>query len=176
MVDQALVEYRPIEDFPGYRVGSDGTVWTSWRRGNRPIITDVWRRLKPWNVNGYLMVSLRAGKEVKRDLVHRLVLIAFVGECPKGKEACHDPDPDRSNCRLSNLRWDTRKANHADKIKHGTAQRGENHFRSRLTVEDVLKIRQMRIDGAVYDLIARHFEIDRSTVCQIVNRKTWKHV
>lgn len=26
------VEYRDIPEFPGYRVGSDGSVWSAWSR------------------------------------------------------------------------------------------------------------------------------------------------
>lgn len=32
----AVVEYRLIEGFPGYRVGNDGTVWTLWTKGGVP--------------------------------------------------------------------------------------------------------------------------------------------
>jgi len=170
------VEYREIPGFPGYRVGNDGTVWTSLRRGSRPIPTDNWRLLKPWKINGYLMVGLYRKRELKRELVHRLVLIAFVGECPEGQEACHDPDPDRGNCRLSNLRWDTRKANHADRVDHGTVLRGIDHPKSRLTSAQVLQIRERHALGDGYRKIAVEFGIDHSNVALIVKRKTWKHI
>ena len=29
--NQSTVEYRDIQGFPGYRVGSDGSVWTQWK-------------------------------------------------------------------------------------------------------------------------------------------------
>lgn len=52
--------------------------------------------------------------------VCRLVLLAFVGPCPEGQEACHDPDPNPMNCRLLNLRWDTRSENRLDRVRHET--------------------------------------------------------
>lgn len=64
----------------------------------------------------YLHVSLGSANSRK---VHRLVLLAFVGPCPPGMEACHN-NGDRFDNRLSNLRWDTRSANNLDKNAHGT--------------------------------------------------------
>lgn len=69
---------------------------------------------------GYPRTGLsRAGKS-KLVLVHRLILLAFVGPCPPGMEGCHE-DGDPLNCTLANLRWDTPKANKADSIRHGTS-------------------------------------------------------
>ena len=52
--------------------------------------------------------------------VHRLVALAFHGPCPGDEyEVCH-VDGDRANNAASNVRWDTRKANAADKLLHGT--------------------------------------------------------
>lgn len=51
-------------------------------------------------------------------LAHRLVLTVFVGPCPEGMEGCHN-DGDPSNNHVSNLRWDTRRSNILDAIKHG---------------------------------------------------------
>lgn len=64
---------------------------------------------------GYRLASVR-GRNV---LAHRLVLEAFVGPCPEGMQACHN-DGDRMNTRVGNLRWDTPKANSADRWRHGT--------------------------------------------------------
>jgi hypothetical protein len=47
-------------------------------------------------------------------------------------EACHG-DGDSANNRLGNLRWDTPTNNHADKILHGTTNRGERSGTAKLT-------------------------------------------
>ena len=44
------------------------------------------------------------------------------GEPQTGMQCCHY-DGDRTNAALDNLRWDTVKANHADKKRHGTYYR-----------------------------------------------------
>lgn len=69
--------------------------------------------------DGYGAVALwRDGVKVQW-LVHRLVLTAFVGECPPSLEGCHNDGNPRNN-RLDNLRWDTRSENQLDRVKHGT--------------------------------------------------------
>jgi hypothetical protein len=63
-------------------------------------------------------VNLQLAGEGHAERVHRLVLLAFVGPCPKGMEACHwDDNP--GNNHLSNLRWDTSLANKRDMARNG---------------------------------------------------------
>ena len=69
--------------------------------------------------NGYIHVMLRFGGKSYCKSVHRLVLEAFVGQCPDWMEGCHN-NGDRADNRLENLRWDTPKANNSDKEEHGT--------------------------------------------------------
>lgn len=78
------------------------------------------RILKPWahHRTGYLSVGLYIDTKSKRFLVHRLVLTTFVGEPPAGTECCHN-NGNRADNRLENLRWDTKKANAQDTLKHG---------------------------------------------------------
>lgn len=52
------------------------------------------------------------------QMVHRLVLTAFVGPCPPGLEGCHSNGIATDN-RLVNLRWDTHEANIQDLVRHG---------------------------------------------------------
>lgn len=77
-------------------------------------------------IHGYLAVRL-CKKGVKyATTVHRLVLETFVGLCPDSMEACHN-NGIRDDNRLGNLRWDTRKNNQRDRIKHGTDSKGKNN-------------------------------------------------
>jgi hypothetical protein len=47
------VSYRPIEGFPGYRVGDDGSVWSCKRPGSRAARTGDWFRRCPTLSEGY---------------------------------------------------------------------------------------------------------------------------
>lgn len=69
--------------------------------------------------NGYHMVSLCVKSKPKGRLVHRLVLMSFIGPAPLGMEACHNNGVSGDN-RLSNLRWGTHLDNIKDKFLHGT--------------------------------------------------------
>ena len=104
--------------------------------------------------------------------VHRLVLLAFKGPPPRRHESCHnDGNPEHNH--LSNLRWDTRKSNHADRIRHGTTNRGEQCGTSKLTTKQVLAIRK---DQRLQREIAADYGILQNHVSRIKNRVRWAHV
>jgi hypothetical protein len=87
---------------------------------------------------GYLSVALYKNGKIKRLSTHRLVLEAFMGQCPNGMECAHN-DGNKQNNKLKNLRWDTPSNNHGDKLKHGTWQGGENNGSAKLTWSAVKK-------------------------------------
>ncbi len=98
--------------------------------------------------------------------VHRVVMEAFVGPCPDGMEVCHG-DGDPMNARLDNLRYDTRKANHADKKRHGTSNSGSRHGNSKLTEDQVLRMRSNYAKGiGTYKSLSDEYEVHIRTICQ----------
>lgn len=77
--------------------------------------------------DGYRKITLcKPGQPNKGAYVHRLVLLAFVGPCPDGMEACHRNAVKNDN-RLVNLRWDTASENNKDIVRLG------RHFGKRKT-------------------------------------------
>jgi len=169
------VEYRPVDGFPGYRVGDDGSVWSCLTRTGG---FGEWKKLKGWQDRfGYLHFTLTIpGVRQKSRPGHRLVLEAFRGPCPVGMEACHSPDRAPSNNALANLRWDTHASNHADKTLHGTAQIGENHGMHKITEADVTAIDAALVAGMSHDQIAADFGICLQLVAAIAGRRLWPHV
>lgn len=87
-----------------------------------------------------LFTALYKDGTMKQKYIHQLVLENFVGPCPENMQACHN-DGNAFNNRVENLRWDTCKNNHADKIKHGTTSLGEKNYAHKLTYNQVLNIR-----------------------------------
>jgi len=67
----------------------------------------------------YRVVCLGGRDGWRPFLVHRLILMAFVGLPEEGQEACHN-NGDGADNRLENLRWGTHAENCADQAKHGT--------------------------------------------------------
>lgn len=179
------IEYRDIVGFEGYRVGSDGSVWSCRAKGrrykhsqSRPLISE-WKRMKtPVLVSGYLSVALRntAGKVITMH-VHRLVLEAFVGPCPNGMEACHYPDKTRTNCSIDNLRWDTRSANAKDCVIHSTMQPGYVHHSAKLSIDIVHNARLRYAQGGIsLSKLSAEYGVNRATLGEAIRKKTWKHV
>jgi hypothetical protein len=88
-------------------------------------------------------------------------------------ECRHFPDPDPANNRLDNLSWSTPKQNAADKLVHGTSQRGERHPCAKLSTDDIHDIRQLVADGCPRRLAARWFGVSPDTIRLIALRETW---
>lgn len=130
--NQSTVEYRTLPEHDGYRVGSDGSVWSCWQKfgilgkgGAFSIKTSQWKRLSgSLNQDGYLRVKIKtaSGSRIER-LVHQLVLFAFVGPRPAGCESCHNNGIKTDN-RRENLRWGTPSENQQDAVRHGTRKTG----------------------------------------------------
>lgn len=170
-------EYRTIERFPGYRFGSDGSVWTRWQGTRVRFQTDTWRRINGCLSNGYPEVYLRAdGERAGRGYrTHRLILEAFVGPCPVGMEGCHN-DSNPLNCNLDNLRWDTKAGNDADKVHRGTILRGSGVRNAKLNEEKVLEIRRLWAKGGKLKDLAAAYGVTDRLIRYICRNHIWKHV
>lgn len=124
--------------------------------------------------NGYKRVNFWNNGNRKQFLVHRLILLAFVGPCPKGMEVAHF-DGDKLNNNLSNLRYTTRSENNnQDKLRHGRLCRGETHGQSKLTESNVRDIRQLLASKRYKQReIAAMFGISQCTVADIGLKRRW---
>lgn len=171
-VPQQEVGYRDIPGWPGYRVGSDGTVWSCLRicHGPRRIVEGEWRlkRPTPHCRDGRPMVFLSLNGKRKTFCVHTIVLLAFVGPKPAGMECCH-ADGNKSNNRLDNLRWDTPKSNRRDALVHGTQP-------SKLVAGQVVEIRRLAGEGLKPAELARRFGCTHQQIRRIVSGDCWGHI
>ena len=174
-----------VAGFPRYEISADGIVFTclvrrrvGGRRGGFEwVLGEQWRPLsQSVDKNGYRRVGLRRDGRLISQSVHRLVLRSFIGECPDGMVACHGNGTPSDN-RLENLRWDTPRNNHYDKVLHGTFQQGSLAGNSKLTEQDVREIAGL-IRGSSISLagIARKFGVCRTVIRAIANGDTWRHV
>lgn len=125
--------------------------------------------------NPYPTLSLTKDFIDTMHYVHHLVLAAFIGPRPEGCEACHG-DGNTTNNSESNLRWGTRKDNHADKRLHGTHLAGDRHPGAKLTVIDVRVIRKLHAVGVCVQTVLNYFKISRSNHWRIVTRQLWTNV
>jgi hypothetical protein len=167
--------WAPYPPCPTYEISTHGRARSTDRRAlsrwgaTRLVRGRVLALAK--SPQGYLFFGLCDGASQKPCYVHRAVLLAFVGEPGDGEEACHQ-NGDKQDNRLENLRWDSRKANHADKFLHGTAQIGESNGSAKLTAANVQSIRG---DKRTLREIAVEFGISVSTASRVRRGDTWRH-
>lgn len=158
-----MEQWRPVVGYAGlYEVSDHGRVRNSQND----------RMKQPTEREGRLFVLLWKNNKCRLWRVHRLVLIAFVGPPPKDHECCHN-DGNAMNNHLSNLRWGTPTENQADRVKHGTSNRGEQCGTAKLTSEQV---RAIRADTRTQEAIAATYGIRASQVSRIKNRVRWAHL
>jgi len=129
-------------------------------------------RTSPSKKDGYVRIAVSEGKKKKIRYLHRFVLEAFRGQSLPGFEACHI-DGNRSNNQLLNLRWDTRKGNHADKNRHGTQPRGERLSNAKLTESVVRLIRRSSLSAPK---LARQLGVSKTLIWNVRTFIAWRHV
>jgi hypothetical protein len=123
-----MEHWLPVPDYEGlYEVSDMGRIRSQERivaqvdRCGRPYQRRVAVRIlrtTPNTQTGYPRVNSHRNGKGRTIAVHQLVLSAFRGRCPPGREACHANDI-RADNRLSNLRWDTPSANNFDCVRNG---------------------------------------------------------
>ena len=125
---------------------------------------------------GYRTASLWHGNEAKSFLVHRLVMMAFSGPCPEGREVNHR-NGDKADNRLENLEYVTRQENIDHAVETGLiANKGEGNSQSKLSAGDVQRIRgEYRPGGGPgYKALARRYGVTWGAVRNIVKRRNWE--
>ena len=171
-------KWKPIPGFAGYDVSSEGRVrsfWTVGRfakiDGSKPTIKSTYL-----DKDGYCLVCLNSNRKQTTCKVHRLVLMAFSGECPDGMESCHN-NGSRSDNRIENLRWDTKSSNQSDRVIHGTSQHGQRHNMAKLSSSQVSEIRELfSLKKESRKDLASRFNVSISQIGNIVTGRKWKEV
>ena len=122
--------WKPVVGYDGaYEVSPLGVV-----RSRRQV-------LKPQPApNGYLTVNLSLAGRSKRQCIHTLVALAFLGPRPTGRQIAH-LDGVKANNAATNLAYVTASDNCLQRRDHGTQRLGVQHHRARLDPETVAMLR-----------------------------------
>ena len=166
-------EWRQIPGYEGLYDVSDFGRARSARDGHG---TFIGRLLKPcMQRRGYYQFTLCNNGTRRTCTAHRLVMAAFVGPRPDGKEVNHK-DGDKANNRLDNLEYVTPSENQRHAFQTGLkSNRGENHPSNKLTEESVHKIKR-RLGKEPQKEIADSFNVAKETISSISTGKIWGYL
>ena len=180
-----------VEGFDdAYRVGSDGSVWSRWRRSTeyrvepdgsrfsrlRWSADGEWRLLRlvaferQGNLKSHLKVTLHGGRQRQ---VHRLVCAAFHGPPPTPKHEAAHLDGNPANNAAGNLAWETRGENAADMARHGTVCQGERHGQHKLTEAEVLEMRRRYLADESQESLAERYGVSQGEVSMVLSGRRW---
>lgn len=139
-------------------------------RKRKGMVLKIWK-----NHAGYNMVTLCKKGKHNGKAIAVLVAKSFVANPLMLPEVNHI-DGDKDNNTASNLEWNTRLQNqrHAVYVL-GKHHAGENHYKAKLTCDQVLEIRRLFSTGKYSKAeIGRMFGIDKDHAINIINNKSWK--
>jgi hypothetical protein len=123
---------------------------------------------------GRLQINLWNGKKNVLSLVHRIILLTFIGECPAGHE-CNHKDGNPKNNKIENLEWVTRSQNLSHAYANNlNSQKGDQNGNAKLKEEDVINIKKLIQSGIPQAEIARRFNTPKPTINHIATGYTWR--
>ena len=163
-----------------YEVSSYGRVKSLRRRvrcGENRHRTIKGKILKPVAGSGnYLYVTINAKPlACKTEAVHRLVAYAFLGDRPDDDYQVNHIDGNKENNRAENLEWVTPKQNSRHAAEMGLMPHGERCATSKLTDEEVVKIRVLVKSGATRSKLKKKHNVSRGTIDAIMQGRAWAH-
>jgi hypothetical protein len=156
-----------------YYVTEDGDVYRLWKFKG-------YKKLKPHLRNGYLRISICKNGKRKIKSLNRLVAECYIPNPSNLPEVNHN-DGNKINNNVSNLYWCTTSQNvqHAFDTGLKISVKGEKHAKSILTEQQIIWIRNNYIPRDKEfgcRPLSKKFNVSGSSIYQIINNRTWKHL
>lgn len=123
--------------------------------------------------SGYDLAHLSIDDVRKAKTVHSIVAAAFIGPRPKGLDVCHN-NGDRRDNRAVNLRYDTRSANHLDRVAHGTIYSPNGSSKLNPSIAEFIRSTN---DGTpeFVKRAATTFKVSAHTIRKVLRKASWKY-
>ena len=135
-------------------------------------LLDCWEWQGAIQTKGYGSFSIGNGKTA---LAHRVAYEIITGkEIPKGMCVLHKCD-NRKCVNPDHLFLGSILDNNRDMLQKGRNAKGERNGRSKLTLEDVKRMRELHLDGN-YPIkqLEEIFSVSRSSIRKIIKEDYWK--
>ena len=155
--------WKTIPGFEKYEVSNRGRVRSFWNKDGK--------RARPYmmtlsNKDGYHQTSLRKNGKTHTFGVHVLVLLAFVGPCPKGMECIH-LDNNRANNNPHNLKWGTRSENQQMRVNSNPESYRNRRYLSKDEIAEI-KIK-CSYNNITQVEVAAQYGVSETTVSKYIN-------
>lgn len=161
---------RDVKGYEGfYSITKDGRIWSHWKNG--------WMTPR-FNKQGYPIAVLNGRRKARYPRIHNLVAQAFIPN-PEGKPEINHKNGIKTDNRVGNLEWCTRRENvlHSYRVGLRKAPVGEDCPLATLTEELVLQLRaEYKKKEFGYRKMAEKFGINQVTIRHVILRHCWKHI
>lgn len=127
--------------------------------------------MRTYKNKGYINVALNKDGKQKHFSIHRLIALHFISNEHNKPHINHINGIKHDN-RIENLEWCTRSENLKHAVKSGLYKRPNVKLRDK----EVRKIRRLHKEGLSQLSIANKYNVDPSTISDVVNYKTHKGV
>ena len=129
---------------------------------------------------GYYQIIISVNGKHNKKTIHRLIASTFIKEIPKGMVVNHI-DGNKTNNTLNNLEIVSYSQNalHSMRVlkNNSSVPKGEKHFCSKLSENEVLDIRKKYNDGINIKCIAEVYDsVSLYAIKAICYRQNWKHI
>ena len=149
-----------------------------WSKVDVPSSDECWEWVAGREANGYGSFWDKRARRMRN--AHIVAYLSLVGEIPKGMCVLHRCD-NRTCCNPSHLFLGTRLDNNRDRMNKGRnnsdKRRGESNGLSKLTDEEVLRIRELYATRKYsQETLGLAFGVTQAHISRIVLRQIWTHL
>jgi DNA-binding NarL/FixJ family response regulator len=158
--------WKPLKEYEGlYEISNMGNIISLIKKGNTK------HQIRKTGVDvstGYINVMLRKNNIPLTKRVHRLVAEAFIPN-PDNKPVVNHKDGNKKNSAASNLEWMTYSENTLHSLKNKLQKKvfGDKNHITKITDQDVLKIKELISQGKNNKEIAKIYGVNPSQISRI---------
>lgn len=167
-----MEQWKTLKEIQNYEVSNLGRIRTKKTGRIRKLYT---------NHNKYLRITFSHKNITKLYFIHVLVAKAFIKNS-NNKPHVNHKDCNKLNNHVENLEWVSHKENMIHAHVNGCFpedwnRKGKNACYVKLSEKQVLEIRKKyKTEDVTYQDLAKIYNVTKSCINNIVNKRNWKHI